>query len=90
MISWLEGTHNIINRTNRYPLLFGGRKEGFVFHRLVGCSVMLGILVLRVPCTRLGEPAPGEQNLAMQELTQADSIHATRGKLVCISGVPAS
>jgi hypothetical protein len=60
-----------------------------MFHRLAGCLVMCAILVLSVSCRRLGEPGRGEQHLALEKLTQPDSIPAKWGKLVSVSSVPA-
>lgn len=61
-----------------------------MFHRFLVCLVVFAVLIFSVSCTRLGEPGPGEQNLALQELTQPDSIPANWGKLVSVSSIPAA
>jgi hypothetical protein len=57
-------------------------------HRVTGCFVLAVILILGASCTRLGEPGPGEQKLALENLTRADSVPASWGKLVSVSSVP--
>ncbi len=59
-----------------------------MFHRFLGCLVLCAVLLAGASCTRLGEPGPGEQTLALQTLTQTDSIPAEWGKLVSVSSSP--
>jgi hypothetical protein len=57
-------------------------------HRFLGCLVVGVVLIAGASCTRLGEPASGEQTLALQTLTKTDSIPAAWGKLVSVSNSP--
>ena len=58
--------------------------------RSVGILVISLILVLGASCTRLGEPARGENTLGVQALSQMGSIPANWGKLISTSSCPAA
>lgn len=45
------------------------------------------LLLAGLSCARLGEPGAGEQKLALEKLSQSDTIPAKWGKVVSVSSV---
>lgn len=57
-------------------------------HRFLGYLAVCAVLLAGASCARLDEPGSGEQPLALQMLTQTDSIPLAWGKLVSVSSSP--
>ena len=59
-----------------------------MFQRLAAVIMVSALLVFGIACSRLDEPVPGEQSLALQKLILPDSIPAKWGKLISVCSVP--